>query len=252
MPIQNPKSPQSVIGKISAILDQFTLETPVLSLREITEKSEIPRTSARRILLDLAEEGWIQQTSDGFQLGLKLVQLGQVARTSLKLVDLIEDLVRPFAEEIEETVITATIERNEAVYIHAVEAPSHFRFVARAGERRPIHYGATGLALLACLTEPEQKALIPGTLTAYTAETMTDKDKILARLKTISYNRIIIERGEFIEGVQAIAVPIKTNPPLSITVVGSNENIQLKQAAIVHGLRRLGRDLEQFKTGFDY
>lgn len=252
MPIQNPKSPQSVIGKICAILDQFTLETPVLTLREITEKSNIPRTSTRRILHDLADEGWVQQTSDGYQLGMKLIQLGQVARTSLKLVDLIEDLVRPFAEEIEETVITATIERNEAVYIHAVEAPSHFRFVAKSGERRPIHYGATGLALLACLTEPEQRALIPDTLTAYTPKTITDKSQRLAQLKTIGYDRIIIERGEFIEGVQAIAVPIKTNPPLSITVVGSAESIQLKQAAIVHGLRKLGRDLEQFKTGFDY
>ncbi len=244
MPKQNPSSPNSVIGKVCSILAQFTLQQPVLSLDEIAQASGVPRTSTHRILHSLMDEGYISLTPAGYKLGLRIFQLGMVARQNFGFEEVLGDILKPLAEEIKETVIAATLDGNEILYLYVIQSPNPLRFVAGVGQRREPHFGATGLALLSVLDDETRRNLVTEPLPQYTANSVTDLEAWLARLDDIAQTGVAIEYGEYFEGIEAIAVPVKGTPPLALTVVGPEERMHPQEARIKECLRLAARQLE--------
>ena len=246
MPKQNPSSPRSVIGKVCAILAQFTLETPTLSLDEIAQGSGVARTSTHRILHSLMDEGYVTLTAQGYRLGLRLFQIGIVAQQTLRLEELFDEVLQPLAQEIQETLIVATLAGEDILYLHVIQSSNPLRFVAGVGQRRDARFGATGLVLLSSLDKGTRQTFVTDPLPSYTAKTVTDSAMWLERLEQIAKDGIALERGEFFDGIEAIAVPIKNSQPLALTIVGPEERMRPKEAAIISGLQAAASQLEKF------
>ncbi|MFK7802487.1 MAG: IclR family transcriptional regulator [Anaerolineae bacterium] len=247
MPKQNPSSPQSVFGKISAILDTFTVEQPTLSLAEITAATAISKTTVFRLLQELADLGYVKQAGKSYRLGLSAFRLGMVAKEQMGLNDLLDDLLRPLAEKTQETVITATLDRDQILYLHVIESLNPLRFVAGAGARRALPFGATGMALLSQLDLEKQKALLAAPFQTFTAKTITDLAGYLARLDKIEQSQLVIERGEYYDGIMAFAVPVQGKRPLTFTVVGPEERILPTQDLIIEELQHAAENFKKLQ-----
>lgn len=244
MPKQNPDAPQSVFGKVAAILDQFTIEQPKLTLTEITEGTGISKTTVFRLLSELVDLGYVNQTDKTYRLGMSLFRLGLVAREQMGLDYILNGLLQPLAETTQETVITATISGNQILYVHVIESVNQLRFVVGAGARRDIPFGATGMALLSQLDTVKQRELLSPPFKRFTEKTITDLPTYLNRLEQVKANNLVVERGEYYDGIMALAIPIPGRTPLTITVVGPEERMLPIQDLVIDELIKASTELK--------
>ena len=249
MPKQNPSSPQSVFGKISSILDQFTVERPSLTLAEITAGTSISKTTVFRLLQEMTDLGYVNQDGKSYRLGLSTFRLGMVAKEQLGLEEILDNLLQPLSQKTQETIITATLDGIQILYLHVIESLNPLRFVAGAGARREIPFGATGMALLSQLDVDKQKELLTPPFKRFTSKTLTESESYLARLKQVRLNKLVVERGEYYDGIMAVAVPIPAKKPLTFTVVGPEERVLPNQELIVEELRLAADKFSKINAG---
>jgi DNA-binding IclR family transcriptional regulator len=159
--------------------------------------------------------------------------------------EMVNDLLLPFAQEIEETFIIATLERRDIIYLHVIESDNPKRVVADVGQRRDATFGATGLALLSCLYVRTRQSFARDPLPKYTAKTITEPKMWLERLEKMAQEGIAIEHGEYEPGVAAVAMPIKSRRPLALTVVGPEERMMPKEKQILGRLPQMAKQLEK-------
>jgi len=108
--------------------------------------------------------------------------------------------VRPF--------LAATVEGKQLLYLAVAEPKRALRVVARAGFRRELLFGATGLTLLANLPIESWSSYLPKKLPKYTRYTIVDRAKFLRRLHQVRQAGHMIEQGEYTEELVGMAVPV--------------------------------------------
>ena len=243
MPKQNPHSPKTVLGKVKAVLDTFSVERPKLTLTEIISRCGLPKPTVFRLLQELVELGFVSQDGKQYQLGMMAYRMGMIARHQLRLDDVLNDLLTPLAKATGETIITAKLDQGEVLYLHVIESQSPLRFVAGAGARRELPFGATGMALLCQLDPADVQTILQEPFKRFTEKTITTLASYLKRLEQCAADQLVIECGEYYDGIMAIAVPITLQEPLTITVVGPEERVRPNQTQIIDGLKQAAAEL---------
>lgn len=94
--IDAPQSGRSVTSKIVAILDAFSADTPRLSLQGLAERTGLPQSTTYRLASELVEWGGLERGSGGYQIGLRLWEIGELARRGEQL----RDVALPFMQDL--------------------------------------------------------------------------------------------------------------------------------------------------------
>ena len=206
MPVSRVQSLQRAIQ----IMDTLEKAGQSLSLRELSEKTNLARSTTHRILSTLLDGGLIDQQTDGkYGLGLRLFELG----TSVSMVQDVREMAKPYMQkistEINESVSLSVLYRGEALIISFVEAQSAFHVVSRVGGRLPMHCTVQGKIMLAYMTKAEVKRILKEHgLEAYTPNTITSYDKLEADLEITRNRGYAIEDSEFHLGLHSVAAPV--------------------------------------------
>ena len=198
----------------------------------------MPKPTVYRLLQELTELGLISQRDKLYQLGLVAFRLGIIAQNQLQAHNIFNDLLKPLAKATGETIITAALESDQIIYLHVIESQQALRFVAGAGARRSLPFGATGMALLSQLPEIEQQTLLNKPFKRFTGKTITELIPYLERLAQAQADGYVIEIGEYYDNIMAIAVPVPSTKPLTFTLVGPVDRIRPNQATIIDHLQR--------------
>lgn len=251
MPKQSTKSPKTVLGKAKVILDAFSIERPSLTLTDIINATGLPKPTVFRLLQELTELGFVSQNGKRYQLGTVAFRMGLIAKQRLQLDDILNDLLMPLAKETGETIITAKLDQAEVLYLHVIESESPFRFVAGAGARRELPFGATGMALLSQLDPAEVEQILVEPFKPFTAKTITTLAHYQQRLAKTAADGIVVEHGEYYDGIMAIAIPITSTSPLTFTVVGPEDRVRPNQDLIIGRLKEAASEFKKVDMGID-
>src|SRR5690606_16501239 len=60
-----------VLGKITSILDSFTLARPSLTLAEIRESTGLPASTVQRLVANLVSVGLLDRDAQGYRIGVR-------------------------------------------------------------------------------------------------------------------------------------------------------------------------------------
>jgi DNA-binding IclR family transcriptional regulator len=250
MPKKRESEAIGTLKKLSRILDQFDLEHPVRSLAELTRLSGVPKTSVFRVVKIGVECDLLSAGSDGYRPSLRLFELGMIAREGFSFGDHLNRSVESLAEQLGETVLAATVEGKELLYLAVAEPKRALRVAARAGFRRELLFGATGLTLLANLPVESWLGHLPKKLPKYTRRTIVDRTKFLRRLHQVRQTGHMIEHGEYTEELVGMAVPVSWKDslhqrvPLVLVAVAPETRVDRKKALrIVSTLKQAGERL---------
>ena len=205
------------------VLDCFSFQDRELSLSEVANKTGLNKTTAKRLISNLTQRGYLKQDplSRRYQLGLRLFELGGIVFSSFSLRQAAAYPMSHLESETGATVLLGAMMEDQLVYVDKREGRGIIRISSDIGWRRPLHYGMLGMVLMAYLDTRETKRILEKTpLEAYTPYSITDKDAFSLRLEKIRKQGHVVEVGEAIEGVIGIAAPIRDYSRQVIAALG--------------------------------
>jgi DNA-binding IclR family transcriptional regulator len=227
-----------VIGRAGQILRSLAGERNGLSLSEVADRVQLPRSTVHRIITALESEGLVAAASPNgrYRLGPELVRMASTQHGELRAE--IRPLLDKLSAKVDETVDLALLMRDQVSFIDQVPAPHRLRAVSAIGATFPAHCTANGKALLATMTDDALRKLLPARLKAYTENTITDRGKLLEELADVRRLGYGEDREEHTIGISAVGVAISDNfgPVAAISIPVPTQRFLGQEQALVDAL----------------
>ncbi|WML38096.1 IclR family transcriptional regulator [Neobacillus sp. OS1-2] len=199
------------IERAAGVLELFLTSDQELSVKEISEKMGLSKSTVHGIIKTLEVRGYLQQNRDDskYKLGMKLFELGNRVSQQFDLGKIARPIIKELVEELEETVHLVVFEREEVIYIEKLDGPRQLRIYSQIGKRAPIHCTGVGKAILAYQSEKEINRLLSNSeMEPFTEYTITDKEELKRHLHQIREKGYSIDDEEIELGLKCVAAPI--------------------------------------------
>ena len=192
------------------ILELMGEETGPLTASEIGRRIGLPKQTVHRLCATLADEGFLVREADGLRPGRRArLMAGGTLHASTSHITR-HQILRRLADKTGETVNFVVPEDEGMSYKDRVETDWPFRVQLPVGSHVPFHCTASGKTFLATLRKAERVRLVHAIrLDAHTSNTITDPETLLKELSRISRQGFALDDEEFVDGMAAIAVPIR-------------------------------------------
>lgn len=186
-------------------------EADGLTLSQIAERTELPASTAHRLLTTLAAHGFVEtnEADRTWAIGVEAFRVGQAFPRRMKPIAAARPVMRDLMEETGETANLGIFEGGDAVFVAQVESREPIRAFFRAGERRAAHASGIGKALLATRSSEEIGRWLAGrVLERHTPRTITSPDALRAELETIRVRGYAVDDEERSLGMRCIAAAV--------------------------------------------
>ncbi|SDD62655.1 transcriptional regulator, IclR family [Paenibacillus sp. UNCCL117] len=201
------------IQSIDKALDLLELlaDRGSLSLIELNELLEQPKSSTYRIVLTLENRGFISRSDeDGkYCLGYKQLMLTRnlLERNTLRSAALQE--MKRLSERYGDTVNLGVLVGGSVLYVEIIESTHALRMTDAIGSRSPFHATAIGKAIAAYLPQSAVHELVASYgLPAIMPNTIVSEDKLFAELEHIRTMGYALDDQEIVEGARCLAAPV--------------------------------------------
>lgn len=213
---QSDVSSASVAGSAKALVKGLALVELIadsdrpLRLVDLVEASRLPRPTALRLLEVLCRAEVLRTTVDGrYALGPRVAAWGQSFLDRLDLRSQAIDLMEELVELSGETCFLGVVDRQQVLYLAAVNSPQPVRPAARPGFRNPLHCTGIGKVLLSGMTDAEIRQVLVPPLERRTENTMTGPDEVLAHVALVRGRGYATDEIENEDGVRCVAAPVR-------------------------------------------
>lgn len=203
-----------MLERVDEILNCFTLDEPEKSLTELSQETNLNKSTVFRILNTLESLGWIKRDckSGLYRLGLGLFELGSQAVKGLDFYNISRPHLEKLVKTTGQTVHLGIHIDGQVLYINKLESPD--AFVAQPstiGTKLPLHCTAMGKVLLAFSVEKEnaESVISKYELTRFTENTITEKKKLLSELEEIRSKGYAFDNEEVQKGLCCVAAPVR-------------------------------------------
>ncbi len=209
------------ISRAVNVLDTFDGKQP-LSLKDLSEHTQLPESTVFRILLSLEHCGYLIQQTDGtYQLAPKL-QVGWQSQHANILRDKARPELEHLATRFNETVSMACLFDDRIQVLDCVETFHEIRISNRIGRVLPPHCSAMGKVITAFQDRP----LIDRILEVYglfprTEHTIVNRNELFKEFETTRKSGVGYDREESVLGglcIGAIIRPKGVQPIAAISV----------------------------------
>ncbi|KIL40345.1 hypothetical protein SD70_13950 [Gordoniibacillus kamchatkensis] len=207
------KQERYTIQSIDKALDLIELlaERGSLSLIELTELLNQPKSSTYRIVLTLENRGFISRSDeDGkYCLGYKqlIITRNLLERNNFRTAALPE--MKRLSTLYGDTVNLGVLVDGQILYVEIIESTHALRMTDTVGSRAPFHATAMGKSIAAHLTDQVVRELVKQYgMPALTKNTITTYEKLTEELNKIRRNGYALDDQEIVEGARCIAAPV--------------------------------------------
>jgi IclR family pca regulon transcriptional regulator len=202
-----------------AILSCFTPERPVLGTTELAGMLGMSVATTHRLILTLADEGYLEQERDSrsYRLTLRATELGMASINEMGLCKHARPHLQALAKSSGYTVALGVLDGAEVLLVDLLAGTAKGQR-ERAGELKvgsslPTHCTALGKVLLANLPARRRRALIaeiePELHAPPTPRTLATEPLLRAALARVRATEIATNQEEWCAGACAIAAPVR-------------------------------------------
>ncbi|MGB3339477.1 MAG: IclR family transcriptional regulator [Devosia sp.] len=221
------------VQRILAIFESFSTERPSLTLQEIANKIDLPKSTAFRIVHSLEKAGYIVKLENlNYCLSFRFVRLAGLVMSTMGIRDIARPVLAELAVSTGETCSIHMLVGKERVCLDSVTASSPLRSVVQPGEHVPLNAGSATKVLIANLTKDMAMPLIDAVAKA-SGRTHVQISEELATVREKGY---ATSHGERLPGVSAISAPIydiKDEVPYCLSVGGPSFRIQANESELI-------------------
>ncbi len=192
------------------VFELFGAQSRPMTLSEVARAAELPRATARRILLTLEHRGYV--TSDGklFALTPRVLALAGSYMTSNQVVTLLQPVLDRISTAAQEISSLAVLDGDEVIFIARASPVRVFSTGIELGYRLPAFCSSVGRAMLSKYSDDEiAAALAAMNLKPMTPFTVTDRDVLRATIITDREKGYSLVDREAEPGFRSISVPVR-------------------------------------------
>ena len=189
----------------------------------------LPKPTMHRLLVTAEEEGFLQRDVDGrsYGPGRRLRRLAGNTLSSQRVRTERLIIMKALADEVGETCNLAAPGRFGMVYLDRVETHWPLRIQLPVGTQVPFNCTASGKMYLSSLRADKLDRVMSWLeLEPRTARSITDKDKLREELALTRTRGYSTDDEEFMDGMAAIAAPIKDSEGRLLTTLSIHAPVQ--------------------------
>lgn len=244
-------APLLVLGKISEILDAFTLHRPSLTMGEIRAATGFPASTVQRLVTNLVALGFLDRQGDNIRVGVKMAYWAAPAVKGVDVLDLLLPVIRDLRDQVGETVCLFRAEQGHRVCVALAETEHALRREMHVGKILPLHAGSAGRVLLAW-NERLAKGVLAQPLDQITSKTIitrNDLAEVIEKTRADGYAITVAEREVGASGLSApvfnssgelVGALTISGPTLRMPLEQCEEWVELVVATAEHATRLLG------------
>jgi len=238
------------VERASRLLDALSASRQPLSLADLSRALAMPRSSVHGLLATLVALGLARRNDDAeFSLGPKALQWADAYTAQ-------SDVLRAFGAQVDrsaelgtETVMLATLDGVDVVYLACRQGSRPLAVNFRVGGRFPAACTSSGKAMLATLPDAEvSQRLGTGTLPRLTRYGVPGLPALLRQLDTARRQGWAVDDEETAEGMQCFGAPvIGARGPAAVAAVAVSVIkaglTPRRRTELVDAIRLLARDV---------
>ncbi|HEU0149356.1 MAG TPA: IclR family transcriptional regulator C-terminal domain-containing protein [Bradyrhizobium sp.] len=192
------------------LLQAFGAVGHAMTLSDIAGMADLPRATARRILLTLQRGGYVASDGKLFRLTPQVLTLASSYLRSNQLVSVLQPVLDDISAAAQEISSLAVLDGDDVVFIARASPTRIFTGGVDIGYRLPAFSTAVGRVLLGRLSDTELKAKLAAMRReALTPETVTDIKRLLAAIGADRARGHSLVDREAEPHFRSIAVPVR-------------------------------------------
>jgi len=150
------------VDRVVAIFRQLHIAQRPMTMRELIDATDAPRSSLYELVAMLTEAGWLEATADGSVFfGREMHYYGSDYATHNDLISRAHQSILALVRKYDETTQLCMLEGNKYTVVLSESSARPFTIRSDIGVKVPIPWTATGRLLLGHLNADEIRALIP-------------------------------------------------------------------------------------------
>ncbi|CDQ38487.1 IclR family transcriptional regulator [Virgibacillus salexigens] len=238
--------------KAVGLLDCFHSKSE-LSLIELVEMSQLPKTTVFRLVLSLEEAGLLVRVKRSshdvkYRMGLKLLELGNRVSEQLEYRKIALPYMKQLNEKLNELIHMVAIEGNEAVYVEKLDSSKPVRLVIKVGKRSPLYAGSGPKMLLASMDDAVLNNYLEQLeIQAITENTITSKEALLEEIAKIRERGYSVSKAEHFKDTVGFSFPIKNYNGTTLAALGISIPItdysKDKEEVIIEEIRKTAQHI---------
>ncbi len=176
----------------------------------MSRRVDLPKSTVARLLATLEESAAVERGPDGltYRIGPALRGLAASIDGSMGLVELVRPSLSRLAALTNETAGFAVPEGNQVHYLAQVDSDRNVQVRDWTGELIPMHLVPSGIVMLAHRSAEEIDRYVSRVLESTTAKSLTDPDRLIARLQEVRRVGHAWGRGEFDEAINSVGAAV--------------------------------------------
>jgi DNA-binding IclR family transcriptional regulator len=220
----------TAIDRVIDIFEAFQARQQPLSLTELAEAVNIPKSTCHAIVSTLISRGYLYTRSRPRALYptrrmhdvmIDISANDPFIKYAIPILERLRDATR-------ETVILGKRQGDSVIYLQVIEGLHSIRYTAKSGAFKPLHSSSIGKALLGSLKEPELRAwLDERSLPSITRATLTGHEDLIQDIQVSRKRGYFLTRGENVIDVWAVATLINVHgETFAVAVAGPQHRLE--------------------------
>ena len=208
------------------VIRAFGPGQPVMSLAGVAGASDLPRPTARRILLTLEQLGYARQVgAGGYELTPRVLDLGMSYVLSRGLWEVARPHMEALVSRTRESSSIAQLDGSDIVYVARVAVPKIVTLAVTIGTRFPAMQTSLGKVLLAALPLAEaERVLAEPSRSGITARWQPDATERAASLREVRARGWALTDEQLAPGIRSVAVPLRDGDGRVIAALNVNSH----------------------------
>jgi len=203
------------------VLEAFERAAAPLTIPELARTTGINRSVTRRLVLTLVRLGYLAETNRAYTPSPRVLRLASGYLKERQFGRTVQPVMAAYSKRLGDAISLAVRDGADAIYVaYSPGDPTLITSGFSIGSRLPLTATAIGRVLLAFGDPAEVERVLAEPTAAYTPETKTDPDAILADLAAVRTRGFAHVTGEYEPGVGSIAVPVMGSDNIANAALG--------------------------------
>jgi DNA-binding IclR family transcriptional regulator len=201
------QQPLLVLGKITEILDAFSLARPSMTLGEIQQATGLPTSTVQRLVSNMVSQRILDRAGDQVRIGTRMAFWAATAVKDLDVLAVVNPVLKEIRDKTGETACFFKVEQNFRVCVAIAVTRHALRRDMYIGKVIPLHVGSASRVLLAWNPELAEKVLA-APLEQLAEFTVTRPDELRKHIAHAKADGYAITTGEREDSASGLSAPV--------------------------------------------